>query len=136
MSVKSGFFYTILPQSRVGKSVLVGSILTQAYLQETETPAVIRGYLKPDAPSTFSDCTEFMQGQNFCLMKQKIGFIFVFECREIMRVLSAGEVNTILEKLEAGLKELPYTEQITFAPEVNSFDSERQHQIASQDKVS
>lgn len=136
MSGKSGFFYTILPQSRAGKSLLVGSILTQAYLQKTETPAVVCGYPELDAPSTFSDYAEFMQEQSFYLMKQKIGFIFVFECREIMRVLSTEEVDNILKNEDAGLKELPSTEQITFDPQVNAFDSERQHQIVSQTEAS
>lgn len=103
MSGKSGFFYTILPQSRAGKSVLVGSILYR----------------------------KLMNQKISLIMKGEISFIFCFECRDISPFLSTEEVSTILENLEAGLKELPYTEQIAFDPKVNSFDTERQHQIAS-----
>lgn len=63
MSGKSGFFYTILPQSRVGKSVLVGSILTQAYSHQI--PVVALDYPKIDSTSTFSDYIGCIQGQNF-----------------------------------------------------------------------
>lgn len=69
------------------------------------------------------------------IMKREISFIFCFEYRDISPVLSTEEVNTIFENLEAGLKELPYTEQLVFDPEVFSSNSERQHQIASQDKA-
>jgi hypothetical protein len=67
---RSCFFYSILAQSRAGKFVSVGSIVTQAYSQEI--PVVIRGYPKLDVMSTFSDCAEFMkeQGTYFDISKQ------------------------------------------------------------------
>lgn len=107
MSVKSGFFYTILPQSRAGKSVLVGSILHR----------------------------KLMNQKISLIMKQKISFTFVWNVHDISPFLGTEEVNTILENLEAGLKKLPFEEKFTFDPEDDSSDSKRQHQIASQSEA-
>lgn len=81
---KPSFFYTVLPQSRAGKSVLVSSILTQAYLQEIETSAVC-GYPEQDAASTFSDYAEFIAKQEayFDITKQQHNLLELPDLRAI-----------------------------------------------------
>lgn len=63
------------------------------------------------------------KADNFC-------FTFGFECQGIHSFLSSEEVNTIFENLEAGLKDLPPGERITFHLAAFSSDKERQQQLS------
>lgn len=63
------------------------------------------------------------KADNFC-------FTFGFECQGIHSFLSSEEIDNIFENLEAGLKELPFGERITFHLSAFSSDRERQQQLA------
>jgi hypothetical protein len=63
------------------------------------------------------------KADNFC-------FTFGFECQGIHSFLSNDEVDAIFESLEAGLKELPLGERITFHLAAFSSDRERQQQLS------
>lgn len=63
------------------------------------------------------------KADNFC-------FTFGFECQGIHSFLSSEEVDAIFENLEAGLKDLPPGERITFHAGAFSSDKERQQHLA------
>ena len=63
------------------------------------------------------------KADNFC-------FTFGFECQGIHSFLSSEEVDVIFENLEAGLKDLPPGERITFHLGAFSSDKERQEHLA------
>ncbi len=62
------FFYSILPQTRAGKSILVSSILVQALLKgipigEFDSPETV-------STTTFTGSSDFMRGAYFDICKQ------------------------------------------------------------------
>lgn len=57
-------------------------------------------------------------------------FIFGFECKGVHSYLPSEQVDKIFDNLEAGLKDLPYGERITFHLGAFSSDSSRQEQLA------
>lgn len=60
----------------------------------------------------------------------ELKFIFAFSCKGVHSCLPSAKVNKIFDKLEAGLKDIPLGERITFHLGAFSSDSERQKQLA------
>lgn len=63
--------------------------------------------------------------------KDRFCFVFGFECRGIHTTLKPQEINTIFNNIEAGLKDIPYGERITFHLASFSDDSLRQKELIS-----
>jgi hypothetical protein len=63
--------------------------------------------------------------------KDKFCFVFGFECFGIHTTLRKDEINTICNNIEAGLKDLPGSESITFHLSSFADDKIRQEELAS-----
>ncbi|MBF2063259.1 MAG: hypothetical protein IGS39_02325 [Calothrix sp. C42_A2020_038] len=63
--------------------------------------------------------------------KDKFCFVFGFECKGIHTTLLKSQVDTICKNIEAGLKDLPSQERITFHLGSFATDKTRQQELAS-----
>ena len=63
--------------------------------------------------------------------KDDICFVFGFDCRGIHTTTTAEQIETIFNNLEAGLKDIPLNEKITFHLGFVPSDRDRQNQLAS-----
>jgi hypothetical protein len=63
--------------------------------------------------------------------KNKLCFVFGFECKGIHTTLRTEQIDTICYNIEAGLKDLPGEERITFHLSSFSSDKIRQNELAS-----
>jgi hypothetical protein len=63
--------------------------------------------------------------------KDKFCFVFGFDCKGIHSTLSQEQINTICQQIEAGLKEIPGEERITFHLGSFSTDKLRQEELAN-----
>ncbi|MBW4626848.1 MAG: hypothetical protein KME49_15435 [Brasilonema octagenarum HA4186-MV1] len=68
--------------------------------------------------------TKGSQRDRFC-------FVFGFECRGIHTTLRTEQIDTICNNIEAGLKDLPPEERVTFHLGSFSTDKKRQQELAS-----
>lgn len=77
------FFYSILPQTRVGKSVLVSSILVQALARKM--PIIESNCPETASTNTFSDYTKLIAGQGayFDINKQNHNLLEVPDFRTL-----------------------------------------------------
>jgi len=63
--------------------------------------------------------------------KDRFCFVFGFECRGIHTTLRPEQITAIVNNIEAGLKDIPYGEKITFHLSSFSSDQQRQEELAS-----
>ncbi len=63
--------------------------------------------------------------------KDDLCFVFGFDCRGIHTTLTAEQIETVFNNLEAGLKDLPLDEKITFHLGFVGSDKHRQNQLSS-----
>lgn len=63
--------------------------------------------------------------------KDRFCFVFGFDCQGIHTTLRPEQINTILNNIEAGLKDIPEGERITLHLGSFSSDKQRQKELAS-----
>lgn len=63
--------------------------------------------------------------------KDRLCFVFGFECRGVHTTLRTEQIDQIIGNIEAGLKDIPVSEQITFHLGSFSSDAQRQEELAS-----
>ena len=63
--------------------------------------------------------------------KDRLCFVFGFDCWGIHTTLSTEQINTIVTNIESGLKDIPFGEEITFHLSSFSSDNQRQKELIS-----
>lgn len=77
------------------------------------------------------DVGAYVLSQNDSSSQQRLKYIFGFDCKGIHSGLPSDQVDKVFDNLEAGLKDLPQGERLTFHLAAFSSDKERQQQLAS-----
>ena len=92
-------------------------------IKPLEDELAFKAMLKVNLPGRLKTGAYVLQNND------ELKFVFGFECKGIHSYLPSQKVDKIFDKLEAGLKNLPQGEQITFHLGAFSSDTKRQTQL-------